>query len=52
MRLALFASAFVGAFGVWWCWFVGQILSDVETERTDLARDAAGCQQVLSRYQR
>lgn len=52
MTLALVTAAAVGVFGVVWFWFVAYVLADVETERTDLAREASPCTQTLTRYQR
>lgn len=33
-------------------WLSASILCEVETQRTDLARDASPCTQRLTRYQR
>lgn len=49
MTLVLLVAASVGTFGLVWCWFVAAVLSEIETERTDLARDASRC---TRRYQR
>ena len=50
MKLALLASAAVGIFGIAWFWFVGAVLAEVESQRTDLAHEASPCRQEFGRF--